>query len=302
MRRHALDSPISYYAIYYTVRCLPRQVCRLLGQAVGLLVYIFSQKDRLHLARNFALALNLHISHPRVKQAVRGIFRNYARYMIDFFLFPQLSKSKVRAYFSSFLGEHHLKQALAAGKGVLLVSAHIGNWEIGGNLLRALDYPLTVVGLPHNTTQTNALVHHLRKTRGIEIIEVGHSTFSVVEILNALRRNRIVAMIGDRDHLGTGRPIRFLGKQMHLPPGPVILAMMSGAALIPTFVLEQADGTYSGIIEAPLKIDKNGDRNRVIDCNLQRLADIFETYIRQYPEQWYCPDPLIDGDPPPLAC
>lgn len=301
MRRHALDSPVSYYAIFHTVRLLPRPVCRLLGQLVGLGVYLFSKQDRSHLRRNFAIALNLPADHPRVQRAVRGLFRNYARYMVDFFLFPQLGRDKLRAHFSAIQGESHLKKALSAGKGVLLISAHVGNWEVGGHLLRCLDYPLTVVGLPHNTAQTNALVHHLRTLRGIEIIEVGQSDFSVLPILNALRRNRIVAMIGDRDHLGTGRPTRFLGKQLRLPTGPVVLAMMSGAALLPCFVLEQTDGTYLGIIEPPLPIDRQRARDRAIDCNLQRLAQVFETYIRQYPEQWYCPDPLGD-DTPPLSC
>ena len=302
MRRHALDSPISYYAIYYTVRLLPRPVCRLLGRVVGLGVYLFSKQDRSQLGRNFALALNRPAGDPRVKRAVRRLFRHYANYLIDFFLFPQLSKAKVRTYFSTIQGESHLRRALASGKGALLISAHVGNWEIGGNLLRSLDYPLTVVGLPHNTAQTNALVFHLRNLRGIEIIEVGDSDFSVLQILNALRRNRIVAMIGDQDHLGTGRPTRFLGKQLRLPTGPVILAMISGAALLPTFVLEQTNGTYHGIIEPPLPIDRAGERARAIDRNLHRLARVFETYIRQYPEQWYCPEPLMDDLAAPVSC
>lgn len=301
MRRHVLDSPVSYYAIFHTVRLLPRPVCRLLGQLVGLGIYLFSRQDRGQLARNFALALDLPVDHPRVGRAVRGLFCSYSRYMVDFFLFPQLDKNKLRSYFHTIQGESHLKKALAAGKGVLLISAHVGNWEVGGHLLRSLDYPLTVVGLPHNTAQTNALVTHLRTLSGIEIIEVGQSDFSVVQILNALRRNRIVAMIGDRDHLGTGRPTRFLGKQLRMPGGPVILAMISGAALMPTFVLEDTDGTYRAIIEPALVIDRQGDRNRAIDCNLQRLAQVFETYIRQFPEQWYCPDPLGD-ETPPLSC
>lgn len=296
MREHRLDSHISYYAIYYTVRFLPRRLCRRLGQWVALLVFAFSKQDRNNLARNLSIVMDKSPRHPDVLNAVRRVFLNYARYMVDFFLFPQLSAQKVKSYFSTVQGRDNLDRALDRGKGVLLVSAHIGNWEIGGNLLRVHNYPLTVVGLAHNTDQTNALVHHLRRSRGIDIIEVGDSTFSVVAMINALRQNRIVAMIGDQDHLGTGRLVRFLGKQMRLPPGPVILAMMSGAALIPTFVLENPDGTYRGILEAPLHIETRGDRDQAIQRNLQRLAGVFEAYIKQHPDQWYCPEPLIaDG-------
>ncbi len=292
MRRHLLDSPIAYLAIYYTVRNLPRRLCRWMGQGVGWLVFVFSRKDRRNLSRNFSLALERPPSHPAVQRAVRGIFRNYARYLVDFFLFPQLGAARVRSYFSVIQGEDRLQTALKKGRGVILVSAHVGNWEIGGNLLSVLGYPLTVVGLAHNTPRTNALVRHLRSLRGIEVIEVGPSTFGAVEILNELRRNRIVAMIGDRDHLGTGRPVRFLGRHIKLPPGPVILAMLSGAALMPTFVLEEPDGTYSGIIEAPLGLACDGNRDAAVEYNLNRLAQVFERYIRRYPEQWYCPEPL----------
>jgi phosphatidylinositol dimannoside acyltransferase len=298
MRRHLLDSPISYLAIYYTVRCLPRRFCRWVGQGVGWLVFLFSRQDRRNLSRNFGLALNRPACHPEVQRAVRGIFSNYSRYMVDFFLFPQLRAERVRAFFSFIEGEERLRQALARGHGVLLVSAHVGNWEIGGNLLRVLGYPLTVVGLAHNTAQTNILVRHLRSLRGIEVIEVGPSTFSAVEILKALRQNRIVAMIGDRDHLGTGRPVRFLGQQIKLPPGPVILSMLSGAALMPTFVLEEPDGTYRGIIETPVVIENGRNRDAAIEGNLLRLAQVFEHYIRRHPDQWYCPDPLGSGSQP----
>jgi lauroyl/myristoyl acyltransferase len=295
MRRHLLDSPISYLAIYHTVHRLPRPLCRWLGHGVGWIVYLFSKRDRRNLGRNFSLALGRPAGHPAVERAVRGIFRNYARYLVDFFLFPQLDAERVCSFFSVIEGEGRLRQALDKRKGVLLVSAHVGNWEIGGNLLRVLGYPLTVVGLAHNTAQTNALVRHLRSSRGIEMIEVGPSTFSAVEILNALRQNRIVAMIGDRDHLGTGRPVSFLGKKMKMPPGPVILAMLSGAALIPNFVLEGPDGTYRGIIETPIAIETDGNRDAAINRNLLRLAQVFEHYIRRYPDQWYCPDLLIDS-------
>jgi lauroyl/myristoyl acyltransferase len=303
MRRHLLDSPISYLAIYYSVRCLPRPFCRWLGHGVGWIVYLFSKKDRRNLGRNFSLVLGRPAGHPAVERAVRGIFRNYARYLVDFFLFPQLGADQVRAFFSLIEGEGRLRQALDKRKGVLLVSAHVGNWEIGGNLLRVLGYPLTVVGLAHNTAQTNDLVRHLRSLRGIDVIEVGSSDFSAVEILNALRQNRIVAMIGDRDHLGTGRAVSFLGKQMKLPPGPVILAMLSGAALIPTFVLEGPDGTYRGIIETPIAIETDGNRDAAIHRNLLRLARVFEHYVRRYPDQWYCPDLLLDsGETLPACC
>jgi len=119
---------------------------------------------------------------------------------------------------------------------------------------------------------------------------------SAVPVLQALRNNDIVAMIGDRDFFNTGRPVTFLGRRRTMPTGPVLLAMLSGAALIPVFVLARPDGTYAGVLESPVPMDTDGDRTAAIDRNLARLARVFERYIRQHPDQWYCPDRLVPVD------
>ena len=99
-------------------------------------------------------------------------------------------------------------------------------------------------------------------------------------------------MIGDRDFFGQGRPISFFGEKVSFPVGPVVLAMKSGAALIPAFVLRQSDGRYFGVLEEPIPFLLEGDREEIIEKNLGITARIFEKYIRTYPDQWYCPDPI----------
>jgi lauroyl/myristoyl acyltransferase len=292
MRRHILDSPISYYAIFLSVRYLPAGLCYRLGRLVALIVYVLSKKDRVGLAFNLSIALNRPVDHPGIQKKTRQVFLNYGQYMVDFFLMPQLSPEKIKTIFAAITGEEILKNALSKGKGAILLSAHVGNWELGGNLLRALNYPLAVVVMAHNTATTNVLLNRLRKNRGMHVIEVNQSSFSGVEILRYLRNNGVVTLSGDRDYLGTGRPIDFLGKKVTFPVGPVALAMSSGAALIPAFVLKGTDGKYFGILEDAIPLVLEGEREEVIERNLAMTARVFETYIRRYPEQWYCPDPI----------
>jgi len=294
MRKHILDSPASYYATFMVARYLPLGVCHWLGKVAALVIYVFSKKDREGLARNLSLALDRPATDPVVKKTVRQVFINYGRYMIDFFLLPQLPPRKVKKFFADIKGEEILQSALAKGKGAILLSAHVGNWEVGGSLLRTLNYPLAVVVMAHNTAATNALVNRLRQDKGIRVIEVGQSPFSAIEVLRHLSNNGIVAMGGDRDYFGTGRKVTFLGKKVQFPVGPVLLAMNSGAALIPAFVLKQPDGKYFGVFEDPIPLISKGDRDKVIEKNLEMTARIFEKYIRSYPDQWYCPDPLTD--------
>jgi len=295
MRSHKLDSPISYYAIFLLVRYLPVRFCRWLGKLIVLTVYAFSHKDRNGLAYNLSIALDRPMDDPSIRKMVRQTYINYGQYMVDFFLIPQLPPHKIKSFFSDIKGEDILIKALDKGKGAIFLLAHVGNWEIGGSMLRLLNYPLTVVGMAHNTAATNVLVNHLRKDKGISVIEMNNwSPFSGVEILRHLRNNEIVAMSGDKNFFGRGRPVTFFGRNVIFPVGPVIMAMKSGAALIPSFVLKQPDGRYFGVLEEAVPLSQNGNMDDDIQENLAKTARIFEKYIRRYPDQWYCPDPFTE--------
>jgi KDO2-lipid IV(A) lauroyltransferase len=293
MRQHILDNPVSYYAIFFLARLLPLHICRWLGRSIALTVYIFSTRDRQGFANNLSIALGKPADHVRIRRLVRRMFMNYGEYMADFFCLPQLPRRKARAAFTYLKGEEIIRNALKQGRGVILLSAHIGNWEFGGAMIRQSKYPLAVVSLPHNTAPTNALVNRFRADKGISVIEVNASPFSAIPILKHLRQNGVVAMMGDRDFFGNGKLITYFGKQVRFPIGPVTIAMTSGAALIPAFILKQPDGKYFGVLEDAIPLSREGSREQAIQKNLEKIAVIYETYIQRYPDQWYNPDPII---------
>jgi len=295
MRQHALDNPFSYYAIFFLSRLMPLQVCRWLGRIIALTVYVFSIRDRRNVADNLSMALDLPAGHARIGKIVRRTFINYGEYMADFFCLPQLPPHKARDSFAFLMGEETIQKALENGRGVILVSAHIGNWEFGGLMMRQSQYSLAVVSLPHNTTATNDLVNRFRQDKGIQVIELDASPFSAIPILKHLRKNGIVAMIGDKDFFGNGQFISFFGRPVRFPIGPATIAMASGAALIPAFVFKRPDGRYFGILEDALPITREGSRDQAIQENLEKIARVFETYIRRYPDQWYHPDPIMQS-------
>jgi lauroyl/myristoyl acyltransferase len=296
MRQHILDTPLSYYAIFLVARLLPLQICRLIGRAVARIVYIFSTQDRIGFAANLSIAFGRPAGDARIRRLVRLMFVNYGEYMADFFCLPQLPPHKASAVFAGLKREEIIQEALAQGRGVILLSAHIGNWEFGGSMIRHAHYPLAVVSLPHNSAPTNALVNHFREGKGISVIEVDASPFSAIPILKHLRKNGVVAMMGDKDFFGNGRIINYFGKPVRFPIGPIIIAMTSGAALIPAFVLKQPDGKYFGVLEGPIPVSQNGSRDQAIQKNLELVARIFESYIRRYPDQWYNPDPMVERE------
>ena len=163
-----------------SVRYLPIRLCHLVGQKLWpYWSMCFLKRDRKGLAFNLSLALKRPIDDPLIKKIVRQTFVNYGHYMVDYFLMPQLPPHKAKRFFAGLKGEEILQDALAKGQGAILLSAHVGNWEFGGTMMRLADYPLAVVAMAHNASATNALVNRLRKGKGIRVIEVDSHLFQV---------------------------------------------------------------------------------------------------------------------------
>jgi len=113
-------------------------------------------------------------------------------------------------------------------------------------------------------------------------------------VMRALRSNAIVAMQGDRDFDNTGIAVSFFGREAYFPRGPLRVAMATGAAVLPAFIVRAPDGRYRAIIEEPLAIDRWPDRDAALRQNLARYTAVLERYVKAYPDQWYCFYPFWD--------
>jgi lauroyl/myristoyl acyltransferase len=292
MRHHILDKPHLYQWTLHVARTLPRPLLYGMARLVGGLVYACSPGDRATFRHNLRIAFNgarLPVN-PRV--VLWKIFQNYAIYMVDFFRLLAMTLPDSRQCAQLYEGRHHLDEALSQGRGVVLLTAHLGNWEIGGLGLRALGYPVTVVTLKHNSAFTNRLINTMRQRHGIRIIELGSSAYDGIEILRALQRKEVIAMLGDRVFADRAGTTTMFGRQTQLPLGPVLLAMSTGAPIVPAFSVMEAPGHYRGIIEAALDIRRGPDREAALQHNLRQVAGIFERAIRRFPDQWYQVDRL----------
>jgi lauroyl/myristoyl acyltransferase len=287
MRSHILDRPRLYQWTLNLARTLPRPFLYGLARLVGGLVYAFSSRDRSVMCHNLGIAFNSHRPPAHRKIILWKLFQNYAIYMVDFFRLLAMSLPEGNGSAHLYEGRHHLDAALAQGCGVVLLTAHLGNWEIGGLGLRALGYPVTVVTLKHNSAFTNRLINTMRSRHGIRIIELGSSTYDGIDILRALQRKEVVAVLGDRVFTDRSGTATMFGRPVQLPLGPLLLAMATGAPVVPAFSVMEAPGRYRGIIEPALEIHRGPGREAALQHNLRQVAGAFEHAIRRYPDQWY---------------
>jgi KDO2-lipid IV(A) lauroyltransferase len=183
-----------------------------------------------------------------------------------------------------------LDTALAHGTGAILVSPHLGNWELGGLGLADLGYKVNLLTYREPDEKVNALREAVRKDRGIRFIYVDRddpSPFAIVEAVNALRRNEVLAILGDRDGSSHTIRINFFDRPTNIPLGAAYLALASGAPVIPVFVLKE-HGRYRTVMEEPIFFRSgHGEKTSAIRAGMEKLLAVFEQYIRAYPDQWY---------------
>lgn len=209
--------------------------------------------------------------------------------MIDRFFFLYSNRSYFRY---SSINEELIRDEAQKGQGVILLGAHVGNWEIAGNLLQdRLPVKVNFLMYDAESQKVKRAVEQVMKNRNVGIIYISpDSPDTMVEVVNALRRGEIVCMHGDRI-LGNMRceKIPFLGREAPFPIGAFAIASISGASVLPFFALKKGLFTYSFSAFGPIRVS-DGDRgSRMLRIRqaLESYVKTLEEMVRKYPAQWY---------------
>ncbi len=263
---------------------LPRPLMLRMAVLIGTVYWAIMKRDRERVRRN----LNQIFADPRkVARLTRRTFINYAKYLVDYTRMDLLRDGSVSKMVRTFTGGEHIERAFSRGQGGLILTGHLGNWEMGGVFLSLLGYTLNVITALDVEARLHAYRIGLRHAQNIKVITLNGSQFSSLSILKALRANEFVALLADRELFGKGIPVTFFGKSVYFPVGPALLSALSGADLIPTFVLLDETNRYICLAEPPIPLQRTGDRDRDAAVNAQRIAEVMEKFIRLYPDQWF---------------
>lgn len=186
-------------------------------------------------------------------------------------------------------GLDHLKEAAHAGRGAILLTAHVGSWGVATSLLEGkLEAPLAVVAFQGEEA---ALARFLskRQGRGPKVISVGSGELASLDILRALRDGALVAMQGDRSLSGKVVRVPFLGAPAAFPIGPFAIAALSGVPLIPTFALRVGKNRYHFVADAPwrLAFEPGASKDEQLRRWAARYAERLEAIVRAHPLQWF---------------
>lgn len=270
-----------YQLIHFVSFWLPLRVAYWLGERAADIRYFFSKESRKIIKDNLKQVLG-EGSEEEIKRKARKIFQNFAKYVVDISRLRRINQNNLER-FITIEGIKNLQCSLAAGKGTIVLTAHLGNWELGGVALAILGYPMNAVALSHGEVSVDRLFVQQRTSKGIKVIPFG---LAAKRCYQALRCNEIVALLGDWDIKSQGTRVPFFGKLTTLPRGPAILSLKTGAAILPGFAIRGEDNRFKLFLEKPIFPESAGYKEEDIEKLSNQVSKILESYIRRYPEQW----------------
>jgi KDO2-lipid IV(A) lauroyltransferase len=276
-------------------RRLPRRIWLGLGAALGQLGCVLDRRHRRIALANLELAFGPALSAGEARGIVRRCWRQFGRVTLDALNFgrfgPEDAGSLVRYH-----GLEHIRAAYASGRGVLLFSAHYGHWELTALMQGFLGLPLLLVARPLDNPELERLLAGLRGRSGNRIV---HKRNAVRTLLRALERREGVAIVIDQDARADGVFVPFFGRLASTTPTLASLALRTGAAVVPTFSVPLADGTYEIHYEPEVPIRPSGDRQADVLRVTAECTRIIERWVRRHPELWLWMHRRWKTPPPP---
>ncbi|MFI6052465.1 phosphatidylinositol mannoside acyltransferase [Streptomyces violascens] len=268
-----------------TVKKLPEPVANGLGRRIADQVWKRRGKSVLRLESNLARVVP-DATPERLAALSQAGMRSYMRYWMESFRLPSWSKDRMASGFEPE-DVHHLTDALASGRGVVLALPHMGNYDLAGAWVTTkLDTPFTTVAerLKPETLYDRFVAY--RESLGMEVLpHVGGSAFGT--LARRLRAGGLVCLVADRDLSASGVEVKFFGEATRMPAGPAMLAQQTGALLLPVTLWYDDSPIMKGRVHPPIEVPETGDRASRTSSMAQALADAFATGIADHPEDWH---------------
>jgi len=250
------------------------------GARLGRVWHALDRGHRRLATRNIGLGLGL--DQPSAARIARACFENIGRTLAEF----ALEGTRIDELLGrmDLEGTEHLHAALAGGRGVFIVTGHCGNWELLSARI-SREVPVTGLARAMANPLVDATVEALRRAAGARTMNARDSARG---ILRLLRRGEGVGMLLDQNALRSERVfVPFLGRPAATNFGLAMLALKSGAPVLPAFSARGADGRHRAWIGAPIPLAETGDRAERIGVSTARFTAAIEEYVRRHPEQWF---------------
>ncbi|HTL85561.1 MAG TPA: phosphatidylinositol mannoside acyltransferase [Acidimicrobiia bacterium] len=280
---------LGYRAAARAAQAMPEATLPTLGRVVGRVGGLFQPRNA-RMARRHQQRVTGHGDY----RAVDHVFEWYGRYWLEIFRLPHDVRRGVVSRNFELDGYERITTALEHGKGVILALPHLGGWEWAAAWMAEQGHHMLAVVEDLEPPALLEWFAEQREAMGLEVVPLGDDVST--RVLKALRDNRIVCLLCDRDLTGDGVEVEFFGERTTLPAGPATLAIRTGAALLPVAVYFERGRKHHAVIREGIKVERQGRLRDDIVRITQELARSFEQLIQVAPEQWHLLQPNWPSD------
>lgn len=263
-------------------RILPRKGAIRIGETLGAIQFRLDGGRRRRTLDNLRAAYAGEKSEAELADIARRCFRHFGRIGAEAMTFRTLGPRSVGTLIR-YEGLEHLREAYGRGKGVLVVSGHFGNWELVALMQGWIGFPLALITRPLDNATLERRLAEIRSLSGNTVV---HRQGAVRAMLQSLRRGIGVAIVIDQDAKDTGIFVPFFGRLASTTPTPALVALRTGAPIVPVFAVPRADGGYDICYEPPIPEPNTGDREADVRELTLRMTEALERWVRRYPHLW----------------
>lgn len=262
---------------------LPRPLARICAQLLAGAVYHLHPRLRRVGLRNLEIAMP-ELPFKERRRIVRGVFRSLARLLVEFCRFPKYTRANV-SEIATYEGFENFDAAERRGKGVLLLTAHLGGWEVGSFVHSVHGHPLRIVVRPLDNPFIHRMVERYRTLHG-------NQTFAKSDfargLLSAMRNGETVGLLMDQNMTPPqGVFVSFFGVQACTASGIARVAIHTDAAVVPAFTIwDDVLRKYRIRFDPPLTLVRTGNAEADVVANTAMFNQVLEEYVRKYPDQW----------------
>lgn len=270
----------------FILRVLPLKYLYIFAEKTIRLAFLFLKRRRSITMSNLRLALGEEKSEGEILKIYRSTIGNIGRGGVELLAYSRLYNGYLNNMIS-IEGRENLDDALRLGRGVIILSAHFGNFSFLAIKLAQLGYPLSAITRYPRQEGLARQLDNIGKTTGVELIPDKPPRICVERSLKCLKGNRILFLLTDLNVISGSVYVDFFGRMVPTFKGPVVMAMRTKASILPAFILREDGNRHRIVIEPPFDLELTGDKDKDIFTNLSRLSKIVESYIRKYPDQWW---------------
>jgi len=274
---------VFFFLIYGLLRILPLKLQEKLADSLGTLFMKISPGHEKLMASNLKRAFGDEYTEQELEDIALRSMQNLIKSAFEFTRFPLYKETDIKEMVK-LVGKENLENALKEGHGVVLASAHFGNWEDMAARLSTF-VPLTVVGRTQSDSLINDFIVNLRTSKGTKNIPRGVPMYE--HITGLLANNEVVGLVSDQNAGPRGLFVDFFGTKVSAFKGPGLFAVRTGCKIIPVFIVRRGYEKHTGYICPPVEITPTGDAGKDILAYTQGYTTVIEEFVRKHPDHWF---------------